>query len=583
MKRIKRVFAVLLTLAMALGMSVTSFATTAGSAGDDGIFGTSDDRGVLSIGGITMEENLTVTAYPIIKAQYGDNGNGTFSGYDIVYRRVNPVIELIPGEEPVIKEEHLAAIMGSLNGAEAYSMTLADGKATASVPVGSYLVVISGADTKTYSPIVASAYYVNKDGQNAIEGKEITDIAVSQNWVKVTDTPTLDKSIQGSNGTPDSNSVNIGDEVNYEVLVKPIPYYGGEYPQFVLTDTLDKGLTYKTDSYIVEYGVITKDEDGKEGFKEEGYLTSPAHFTVVETPSNNGGGSLKLDFVVNGKYTLNEYQGKAIRLTYTATLNQNATFNQIPNTNKVELDFSNDSRVDENCGHLEDETYTYTFDIDAEGTITNKIITKVGESSLSPEDPSAPLAGAQFKLYTDKDCKTEYTNSAFNNEELISDKDGQLKIQGLKADASAGGSTYYLKETKAPDGYSLNTNVYEIKIVPTYMSDGKKIESWTITVSMIDASGTTTELGKNIFKVDYENKNNTENIKVELNDKIVFDGEIIEGEQGGAVDETQINNTKLSSLPSTGGIGTTIFTIGGCLIMIIAAGLFFATRRKSTK
>jgi LPXTG-motif cell wall-anchored protein len=125
--------------------------------------------------------------------------------------------------------------------------------------------------------------------------------------------------------------------------------------------------------------------------------------------------------------------------------------------------------------------------------------------------------------------------------------------------------------------------VYEIKIVPTYMSDGKKIESWTITVSMIDASGTTTELGKNIFKVDYENKNNTENIKVELNDKIVFDGEIIEGEQGGAVDETQINNTKLSSLPSTGGIGTTIFTIGGCLIMIIAAGLFFATRRKSTK
>ena len=35
--------------------------------------------------------------------------------------------------------------------------------------------------------------------------------------------------------------------------------------------------------------------------------------------------------------------------------------------------------------------------------------------------------------------------------------------------------------------------------------------------------------------------------------------------------------------PSTGGIGTTIFTIGGCAIMIIAAGLFFATRRKTEK
>ena len=44
-----------------------------------------------------------------------------------------------------------------------------------------------------------------------------------------------------------------------------------------------------------------------------------------------------------------------------------------------------------------------------------------------------------------------------------------------------------------------------------------------------------------------------------------------------------IPNTKLAALPSTGGIGTTIFTIGGCAIMIVAAGLFFATRRKAEK
>ena len=44
-----------------------------------------------------------------------------------------------------------------------------------------------------------------------------------------------------------------------------------------------------------------------------------------------------------------------------------------------------------------------------------------------------------------------------------------------------------------------------------------------------------------------------------------------------------MKDTKLSSLPSTGGIGTTIFTIGGCVIMIVAAGLFFASRRKENK
>ena len=43
----------------------------------------------------------------------------------------------------------------------------------------------------------------------------------------------------------------------------------------------------------------------------------------------------------------------------------------------------------------------------------------------------------------------------------------------------------------------------------------------------------------------------------------------------------QVKDSKLSALPSTGGIGTTIFTIAGCVIMIAAAGLFFASRKKS--
>ena len=54
--------------------------------------------------------------------------------------------------------------------------------------------------------------------------------------------------------------------------------------------------------------------------------------------------------------------------------------------------------------------------------------------------------------------------------------------------------------------------------------------------------------------------------------------------EGASADVTDnFEDTKLSSLPSTGGIGTTIFTIGGCAIMVTAAGLYFATRKKTEK
>ena len=103
-------------------------------------------------------------------------------------------------------------------------------------------------------------------------------------------------------------------------------------------------------------------------------------------------------------------------------------------------------------------------------------------------------------------------------------EDGIAVFSGLDAQIS----TYYIKEKTAPGGYTLNEAYYQLK--------GAKKDSI----------------------------NSTEKIYIYTD-----------------FDDISVEDTKVSSLPETGGMGTTLFTIAGCVIMISAAGLFFATRKKA--
>lgn len=138
------------------------------------------------------------------------------------------------------------------------------------------------------------------------------------------------------------------------------------------------------------------------------------------------------------------------------------------------------------------------------------------------------LANAEFVLYKDgeevpltftkqENGKYKYAPDAEDaTATLVTDENGMIDVEGLDV------GSYHFEETKAPEGYSINT-------------DGKTL---TLTVN----------------------------------------GDVATAK---LYNEGQLNDTKLSALPSTGGIGTTIFTIAGCVIMIAAAGLFFASRKKS--
>ena len=143
-----------------------------------------------------------------------------------------------------------------------------------------------------------------------------------------------------------------------------------------------------------------------------------------------------------------------------------------------------------------------------------------GDITKVKEDGTTALPGATFTL----------TNNATNKEyTAVSGSNGDVYFKGLDV------GTYTLKETAAPAGYTINETEYTVTVSAEYDETGKVMESYAIT---------------------FLNENNE------------------------TVDTITITNTKLVSLPSTGGIGTTMFTIGGCGIMIAAAYLFFVSRRR---
>lgn len=183
---------------------------------------------------------------------------------------------------------------------------------------------------------------------------------------------------------------------------------------------------------------------------------------------------------------------------------------------------------DKNTPSEKAETKTYTYGIPV-FKYTMKDETKNG------------LAGAKFSLYTDnnngvgtilnfKNSGNEYryteenVDTAGTTTTLQSPADGNFNINGLKA------GTYWLKETEAPKGY--NKLAEPIKIIIEQDTDGAKI--------MKNVKGDT------ITKVEVENKSGT-------------------------------------ILPSTGGIGTTIFYIAGAFLVLISGVVLIAKKRTDSK
>ncbi len=356
----------------------------------------------------------------------------------------------------------------------------------------------------------------------------------------------------------EANSKEIGETIEYRVQVS----VEEGAMNYVIYDSMSEGVTFDKitkvyygdssnprDEHIVYDRRDVKDADGNiTGTKSKGKLTDFCTFTenVTYTAKDNTTKTcrFKIDFeddflqtVLNDIHKDDTGYNKVIYVEYTAKLNENAVVGAAPastgNPNDIYLTYG-----DNNVEVTHDTVTTYTYQMEL----------------VKYKEDKTVLAGAQFEVYDTRDDannsrnpilfvkeaekkagKTVYRVAASGEttNTTTTIEAGDVIIEGLggsfKTGVSEGGRSYFFKEIKAPEGYTL---------LPA--------------------------------PVEFHIKNKDEMATFEVDGKYKENGLGVENKSG-------------SVLPSTGGIGTTIFYVAGSVLLVGAAVLLITKKRMSVE
>lgn len=384
------------------------------------------------------------------------------------------------------------------------------------LPMGGYLILVENG-MKVYRP---SAVNIVPAYNETTQEWEMSTSALK---VKYSDM-TMDKTInedQTNDGHDKDVSVQagIGETVNFDLRTN-VPQYPANAiaKQYAISDTLSAGLTLKPNSIKV-YGVKGDVETKLD--KDIAYTQG----TTRPDPDKTGTTSFTLKFVYD---QIKDYD--KIHVDYNAVVNSNAVVGGEGNPNAAVLDYNNNPYDSTSWKEKTDEVKVYTYGLkvnkvdNAEKPLTGAEFTLSENQNGSNPMPFVKTGDGTYRVATAEDAQTTTTlQVGANNDDATK---GKLNISGLSV------GTYYLTETKVPGGYNKPSNPVT------------KIE-----IKDADRDGLPT-----------------------INDDT--------NEFGDGFVELNVVNTKGFKLPTTGGMGTFLFTMGGVAIMGAAILLFFVLRRR---
>lgn len=474
----------------------------------------------------------TTTTYTItIK-----NGTGTYAAYQIFKGDLyNNTLSNIEWGDNVTDEGQKA--LG--NAAEKATTLTGETEAKAfAVEVAKYLTDHPAGTGKDSIEVSSPGYYLIKN-TSVGEGEVFTDyiLQVVKNVTvqPKSGKPTLDKQIKhnetGVWGVVGDNQ--IGDTVEFRTITTVPNVSGYTQYKYVIYDEMSAGLTSNVKN---ENDVTIKVNDTTE--LDKNYYT----VTVDETNANKFTVTVDVLKAIQDNKML---AGNELYTYYTGILNENAkVYNDGKQDNKAYLEYSNNPHDNKTTNSTPVKVvYDWTF--------------KMGVKKVDGAD-GTPLTDAKFVLSKEKNCDLGAIGDdgqPHNTENLISlikNSDGSYTVAPAGYNGSvvnvitAGDITinglddatvYYLYETKAPAGYNRLTDAVRFEITATYSDAGDNCTSVTATV------------------------NNDVQSSVSVN----------------------VRNNKGSTLPSTGGIGTTLFYVIGGVLMAVAAVLLVTKKRMNNK